>query len=276
VAQRPTPKPLRHTCPFCNARIAEEISVCPNCKKAFQFSKIDVIKQVISENPSLAIDSPDSNEKLMLAVSDYEDKKALEAKQKAEEEIRIAEEEIRKAEIALAQRERELEAKRELRLQELAKKPKFVQLVVIHWKKISIVTVLLFAIVSASLAVAANLEEKKKNAEIASLKEKDRQAIQSAYALSNYMSKILAESPDTGKILIAPYQSKLAGFYSDFYSKHKESKCGYVFRNEFFYFFNDRVPNASSGEEYGANAMFPWFMSDLAEYGDLCSKRKYE
>jgi len=120
MAQRATPKPIRESCPFCQARLVDETSLCPNCKREFQFSEIGIIRGLIAKNPALAADSQQARIDLQTAIATEHLRVATELKRLQEEDEKRAQEAEVVRQLQIQEQEEQEVARQSARLEFLS------------------------------------------------------------------------------------------------------------------------------------------------------------
>ena len=156
MAQRATPRPIRESCPFCQARLVDETSLCPNCKREFQFSEIGIIRDLIAKQSALGIDSPQARIDLQAAISDENIRIAAELKRLEEEE----EKRVQEAEIArqLQIQEREVqEAARKVEREEYLSSISPIRRFILVRKVLS--TCILLAVIVSAVGLGSQIQQ---------------------------------------------------------------------------------------------------------------------
>ena len=156
MAQRATPKPIRESCPFCQVRLVDETSLCPNCKREFQFSEIGIIRDLIAKQSALGIDSPQARIDLQAAISNEHIRIAAELKRlEEEEEKRVQEAEIAR-QLQIQEREAQ-EAARKVEREEYLSSISPIRRFILVRKVLS--TCIFLAVVVSAVGIGSQIQE---------------------------------------------------------------------------------------------------------------------
>ena len=267
MAQRPTPKPSRATCPFCSTRIVDGTTLCPSCRKSFKFSDIEIISELLKSQPSFAEDTQIALDELELAIELERERIASDSRRKIEENQRKVEEEARKSEEEIAKKLLEVQAKQELRALKIASLPKIFQIIIEKRKKIMYLAIALSLISFTSIVVKNTLEEQRVVNEVAAQKVKQEQHVEAAYKLADQLSKILLTLPENGKIY--PYTDIITELYSSF-EENKKSCRSLTLKAETLDFF-EGIASESNIEEVPNRSFLANLIKNLKLYADDCA-----
>ena len=184
MAQRPTPRPFRGECPFCNARLVSEASSCSSCTRIFNAEDISIIREIIDLDSRLR--DPESAHELIAKV---QQQKLL----AAEEAQRV---EIERAKVRAVEEEKKLSESAEARAQQIAQlesMPKWKKLLYSTSGKVVVSSLLIALLIS--LVVLANSQKSLDSAQVDSMptQSSDPSALESPTAVSEVELKILED-----------------------------------------------------------------------------------
>jgi hypothetical protein len=161
MAQRATPKPIRESCPFCQARLVDETTLCPNCKREFQFSEIGIIRRLVGKNPALAADSPQARIDLQAAIAAEHLRISTELKRLQEEEEQRAQEAEIARQLQIQEQEAQ-EAARKVEREEYLSALSPIRRFILVRKVLS--TCILLAVIVSAAGLGSQIQENRQQA----------------------------------------------------------------------------------------------------------------
>lgn len=256
MAQRPTPKPIRHHCPFCSFGLSEDLGTCQGCKRNFHFSEIELIKALLLNDFSLGESDPSAISRLNAAI---------EAQLKIQTDHRVMLEKQR------------IEHEAAEKLKRFDSKPKYIKSLYFKRKQIMIsLTIVVCLFLGGSFIgsfIATSNESKNAEEKVEEFRANNEVARISAINLATYANKILIEVDGFGeweRIDWSGYSVELKNLTTDFLEKAFSSSCSLsTLSNESSDFIYD-MKDGESNSEYFYVSDLESLIQELGAYSDSC------